>query len=86
MVIPIRSSEGQLKSKGGFGANSYVPFVIKECKYINYDTLELDIWTLDHYIDTYDFILWAKNTKPMPSFPLLAVGSGIGCHCHSLVS
>ena len=47
-----RSSGGQPKSAGGFGACSEVPFILKEFKHINWDTLGLDIWIPDHYIDT----------------------------------
>ena len=57
MVTPIRSCEGQPKSARGFGACSWVPFVLKECKNINWVTLELDIWIPDHYIDTSNSIL-----------------------------
>ena len=57
MVTPIWSCEGQPKSVGGFGACSQVPFVLKEYKYINWDTLELDIQIPDHYIDTSNFTL-----------------------------
>ena len=43
-------------------------YVLKESEYINWDTLELNIWIPDHYIDTSNFTLCTKkNTKPMPS-------------------
>ena len=48
MGKPIRNCEGQPKRVGGFEACSEVPFVLKECNYINWDTLELDIWIPDH--------------------------------------
>ena len=57
MGAPIRNCEGQPKSFGGFEACSEVAFVLKECKYIKWDTLELDIWIPDHYINTSNFTL-----------------------------
>ena len=44
MGSPIRSYKGQQKSIREFGACSEVPFVLKECNYIDWDTLELDIY------------------------------------------
>ena len=55
------SSEGQRKNVGGVEVCSEVPFVLKECNYINWNTLELDIWIPDHYIDTSDFTLRSKK-------------------------
>ena len=57
MGKPMRSWEGQPKGVGGFGAYSGVPFVLKDCNYINCDTLKLDINLPDHHIDTSNFTL-----------------------------
>ena len=45
------------KGVGGFGAFSEVPFVLKECNFVDWDTLELDIWIPDHYMNTSNFTL-----------------------------
>ena len=52
MGSTIRSCKGQPKNLGEFGACSEVPFVLKECTYIDWDTLVLIIWIPDHNIDT----------------------------------
>ena len=39
------------------GACSDVPLDLKECNYINWDTLELDLWIPYNYIDTFNFTL-----------------------------
>ena len=39
----LKSCEGQPKSVGGFGACSEVPFILTECKYFDWDTLEQEI-------------------------------------------
>ena len=72
MVTPIRSCKGQAKSVGGFGACLEVLFVLKECNYINWDTLELDRWLPQQTIISTPLILLheLKNTKPTPPFCL----------------
>ena len=76
IINQLRSCGGQPKSVWGFGACSEVPFVLKECKYINWDTLELDIWIPHHYVDNSNFTLWTKkNTKLMPSLDALRFDS-----------
>ena len=68
MGTPKRSCEGQQKSVRGFGACSEVSFVPKECSYINWDTLKLDIWIPFHYIEPSNFTLSTKKHQTYTFF------------------
>ena len=67
MGTPFRNCKGQPKSVGWFEARSEVPFVLKECNYIDWDTLELIYGYQTIILTTLILLYGLKNTMPMPT-------------------
>ena len=74
MGTPISSCEGQPKVMEYLKHNHRFPLSSRNCKYIDWDTLDLDIWIPGHYIDTTNFTLQTKKTLNLCLLLAIALG------------